>query len=422
MVFLRLLTNQRLRYALIGLVLILLLSSCNSEAPISSSHKTFTKGRSFIDTQNNIHILQVFDYSISDPATVAKYYDFVWGAEVKHVAAFRSGNPNIFLSYYIPFNRDSGTFTNQYEYHDLAYWKAVHPDWILYKCDRITPAYENSEPNIPLDFANPAVISWQVGTYAKPASENGYDGIAADNLNMANQNRACGIYVNGKWVKRYTGEVNDPQWRANIIFWLTRMQQALHSLQNPLALIPNLAFGGLSPSDPAIQQVVNHVDSVADEAGFTDSGERYLTDSDWIQRIQFMDSVQKQHKSYYVVNQFHQPGPISRSEIQWALASYLMGKEHLAALFISAYQGYGGERRYNEYNAQIGSPLDSMYNAQNVYFREYSNGLSIVNPSPTNTYTVTLNSGIAYSDLYGNAVGSTVIMPPHSGLVLLKRP
>ncbi len=53
-------------------------------------------------------------------------------------------------------------------YHDLSYREAVHPDWILYKRDRVTPAYEFDNPNMPLDFANPALESWQIQTYALP--------------------------------------------------------------------------------------------------------------------------------------------------------------------------------------------------------------------------------------------------------------
>jgi len=70
----------------------------------------------FIDTWNNIHLFQSFDYKISDPTAVANCDDFVWGAELDHVAAIRRGNPNM-----------------------------------------------------PLDFANPALLSWQIQTYAQPA-------------------------------------------------------------------------------------------------------------------------------------------------------------------------------------------------------------------------------------------------------------
>lgn len=369
-----------------------------------------------IDTWNGVHIFQNFDYSIPNPIAVAKNFDSVWGSWTVHVKAWRAGNPNIFINYYIPFNRDWGGFLDNHVSHSLAYWKAFHPDWILYKCDRVTPAYEYGDPNIPLDFANPALVSWQIQTYAEPASAGGYDGIAADNVHLQNAFGACGVYRNGHWVQRYTGQPNDLQWSADTINWLKQMQHALHHLKHPLALIPNFSLGDLSLRDPQVLQLMSYVDGVLDESGFTDYGNGYLTGSAWVQRIEFIKSMQEQHKPYYIINQFPTVGP---AEIQWALASYLMGKEHLSSLFISTIQGYGAEHRHNEYNAQIGSPSGSMYQEQHVYWRDYNYGLSIVNPSATNTYTVTLNAGSHYFDLYGNLVGRVVTMPPHSGLVLL---
>jgi hypothetical protein len=422
--------NRLLPYWLAGLAFLLLLSGCDlpstginpvehSVSPTATYSSTGARIRRFIDTWNNIHLFLSFDYRIPDPAAIARRYDFAWGAKVDHVAALRSGNPNIFLTYYMPFHRDKGTFSDEKAYHDLAYWRAVHPDWVLYKCDRVTPAYEFGDPNVPLDFANPALVAWQIRTYAKPASKSGYDGIAADNVNLQNQFGACGVYRNGQWVQRYSGQINDPQWRADVITWLTRMQQAVYSLRHPLALIPNFSIDDLSPSNPLMQQVVSHIDGIEDEEGFTRYGDGYLTGSAWLQRIQLIESVQKQHKPYYIVNQFPSVG---HAEIQWALASYLMGKEHSAALFISTIQGYGADLRYDGYNMQIGSPKGPMYQTQNVYMRDYSDGLSIVNPSATDSYTVTLNADSHYSDISGNPVGQTFTMPPHSGMVLLTSP
>src|SRR5216683_911074 len=365
--------GQRLPCWLAGLLLLLIFSSCT---PLNSS-PGMTPGNTpridpLVDTWNNIHLFLSFDYKISNPAAVASHYDFVWGASVGGVAAFRSGNPNIFISYYMPFHRDNGTFSNSGAYHDLAYWKTVHSDWVLYKCDRVTPAYEFGNPNMPLDFANPAVLSWQIQTYAQPASESGYDGIAADNVDLQNQFGACGVYINGQWVQRYTGQLDDPRWRTDVINWLTQMQQALHHLRQPLALIPNFSIDGLSPSDPLTQQVISHIDGLEDEEGFTRYGDGYLT-----------------------------------------------GKEHSAALFTSTIQGYGADLRYDEYNIQIGSPKGPMYQTQNVYMRDYSHGLSIVNPSATDSYMVTLNADGHYRDVSGDLVGQTITMPPHSGMVLL---
>jgi hypothetical protein len=370
----------------------------------------------FADTWTNIHPFLDFDYDVPDPTALARRYDFVWGAQVDYVAAYHAANPALFLTYYMPFYRDNGTFSDSQATHDLAYWKSVHPDWILYQCDRVTPAYFSTDPQIPFDFTNPDVISWQIQTYAQPASEKGYDGIAADNVDLGNLYGACGVYINGKWVQKYTGQPNDPQWRANVLLWLARMQAALHSLKHPLALIPNLALEVVSTTDPLVEQVLSHVDGVVDEIGFTDSGKGYLTDDQWVHVIQFMQHVQSLGKPYYVINQFPSVG---RAQIQWALASYLMGKDHLAELFISTIQGYGGEQWYQEYNAQPGSPTDAMQQTQNVYMRHYSHGLSIVNPSATQSYTVMIDGPERYHDLYGNSVGQTITLSPHSGVVLL---
>jgi hypothetical protein len=434
-------------FLLIGLTLLLFLTSCGSlhnyqrsnstptpqnkvvifptcrqstcVTPIYTTHPGSVSGvRPFIDTWDNIHLFMSFDYKIPKPSVIANHYDFIWGADTDNVSPFRLNNPKMFITYYIPFNRDHGTFSNPNAYHDLNYWKSVHPDWILYQCDRVTPAYIDGNPNIPFNFVNPAVISWQIQTYAQQASANGYDGIDADNVNLQNLSGACGSYQNGTWVQRYTGQNNDPQWITDIINWLSIMQQSLHSLQHPLALIPNLSLSPLTPSDPQAQQVLKHIDGILDEGGFTLYSQGYLTDGNWLQRIQFIRNVQAMNKPYYIVNQFP-PISVNSNDIQWALASYLMSKEHLSALFISIRQGYGGDSRYGEYNAPIGSPLDEMYHGQNIYWRDYSNGIVIVNPSSAYTYTASLSPGSHYVDLYGNTIGQSVTLQPHSGMVLL---
>lgn len=437
MIFSRFFGGRWRPYRVAGLALMLALTSCSSlvgsrptptPTPImltlvplptpGTAYTDLAGARPFIDTFNNIHLFESFDYNIPDPAAVAKYYDFVWGAAVDHVQAIRAGNPKIFIAYYIPFHRDSGTFARPDAIHDLSYWQANHPDWVLYKCDRVTPAYEFGDPNIPLDFSNPALISWQIQMYAQMASQSGYDGIAADNLSLQNYYGACGVYVNGKWKQLYSGQPDDPQWRENVLVWTARIQQALHSLSHPLALIPNFSLGNIPPSDPIVQQIIHHVDGVLDEDGFTDDARGDLSGNKWVQLVQLMESVQQQHKPFYLVNQFNSAA-VDSNEIQWALASYLMGKEHSAALFISTYQAYGRDTRYYEYAAQVGSPSGPMYKAQNVYWRNYSRGISIANPNATQSYTVSLNSAHSYVSLYGFAVGPQVTLPPRTGMVLL---
>ena len=373
--------------------------------------------RHFIDTWNNIHLYQPFDFNIANPASVAAQFDFVWGASTYNVAAWRQGNPNIFLTYYFPFNRDYGTFSDNTALHSLSWWQANHPDWVLYQCDKKTPAYYNNGTSVPLDFSNTAVISWQVQTYAVPASTSGYDSIGADNADLGNWSGACGVYRNGSWVQLYTGQQeDDPAWQNNVVFWLSQMQQALHGLKNPLAFTPNSSFANVPVTSTLVQKMASHVDGFLEEDGFTDQGRGYLTDSAWLQHITFITNMQAQGKGYYIEDQFPKVG---RPEIQWALASYLMCKNHAAGLAINVNQQYGSVNLYPEYSAQIGNPSGAMYQNQQVYWRAYSNGLAIVNPSSTKSYTVTLPSGVNYVDLYGNSVGPTISMPVHSGIVLL---
>lgn len=374
-----------------------------------------TPVRTPIDTSTNIHLFQSFDYRIQNPQAVAQYYDFVWGANPQKVAAFRAGNAKTQLSYYISFFRDSGVFPNLTARHDLSYWKATHPDWILYQCDRTTPAYEDGQNDIvPLDFSQPDLIKWQLQNYALPASQYGYDAIAADNLNMENLIGACGSYKNGKWVQRYSGDMNDPQWRADILTWVTRMQAALHALPRPLALIPNIGYGGVPITDSYVQQLISHIDGVLDEGGFTKYGHGYVTDADWLNAIRLIQSVQQQHKPYYVVNEIPS---LTRNAMQWALASYLLSNEGSEYLSISGIQQYGEDLRYPEYTARIGNPRGKMYQGQQVYWRDYTHAQVVVNPSSTQTYTITPNG--KYTDLYGNTVAQTFTLPPHSAMILL---
>lgn len=393
--------------------------------PVCLAPATVKGVRPFIDTWNNVHIILPFSYSMQNAADVAQYYDFIWGANPGTVAALRQGNPHIVLSYYLSLNRDSGDFNNPDigKWRGYGYWHSQHPDWILYRCDRVTPAYEIHDNNIPFDMTNEDFINWQIQQYALPASQAGFDAIAADNMNLDNAFGACGFYRNGQWVQRYTGNSDDPQWREDMLFWVTEMQKKLHELPHPLALIPNLGYyGNHAIIDPQgyqlVQKIVQHVDGILDESGFTQYGDGYLSDDAWVQTIKLIQDIQKQQRPYYMINEFPK-APLSKDDINWALASYLMGKEHLSALFYSGPQQYGKDLRYPGYDIPIGIPTSDMYLDQHVYWRVYSGGLVLVNPSSTNKYTVDLPKS-GYEDIFKHPVQQTLTLKPHSGLVLLQ--
>ena len=373
----------------------------------------------FTNTWTNIHRFLTFDYKIADPSTVAQKYDFVWGANYKNLAAYRSTNPHIVLSYYFPMHRNHGNFidTALGKQQGLDYWRSLHPDWVLYRCDRTTPAYEYYDPNMPFILTDPAILNWMVQSFAAPAAQYGYDAIALDNVNMDNMFGACGSYSkNGQWVQRYTGNTNDPQWQADVANWIEQMQAALRHLSKPLLLIANLDPGSVAIDSAAMQKVLMHSDGVLDESSFSHYGENNLSSSQWLQLVHYVDAVQAQNKPFFLVNEFQKD--VTNKDKEWVLASYLMCKQQVSMVYFARFQAYGGDMQIPELDTQIGSPLTQMYQKQGAYWRDYTGGEVLVNP--TDTPATIKTSGITTSvDIFGQLMSQTFALSPHTGKILL---
>jgi hypothetical protein len=106
---------------------------------------------------------------------------------------------------------------------NLTWWVANHPSWIMYECDKTTPAGLGVEQLITLDITNPDVIGmqsvcfciwwdsnlfneeWQFTNFAQTALNLGYNGMAADNFALGNAVGSCGKWDNGQWVQMYNG-------------------------------------------------------------------------------------------------------------------------------------------------------------------------------------------------------------------------
>ena len=105
---------------------------------------------------------------------------------------------------YVAFTHDPTNHNNE------TWWKENHPTWILYRCDRTTPARKcfppaPCDPPLPLDITNPEVVQFQLEHGVLPAKQQGYHGIAWDNFNLGNAIKACGHYdAHGKWVAMCT--------------------------------------------------------------------------------------------------------------------------------------------------------------------------------------------------------------------------
>ena len=112
---------------------------------------------------------------------------------------------------------------------------------------------------------------------------------------------------------------------------------------------------------------------------------------------------------------------------QWVLASYLIGKEQAAAIYLCAIQGYGNWSAYPEWTAPVGAAHHPPVEERSGLWRrdfsstspdEWAGARALVNPSAL-MLTVTLPSGRWFS-LYGEAQPSTLILPPFTAATLLR--
>jgi hypothetical protein len=383
-----------------------------TDTPTSTPTATFTPSPSMTptkgvpkppDTTENIHVAQIFNAGIPNPGDETGKVDIVWGSE------YPDQPPGVFNLYYYPFDRDAdgeigGT------HHDITWFLASHPDWIEYKCDKKTPAYEYDSPNVPLDISNPEVIDYMIHTYLLPAIEKGYQGIAFDNVDFNNYGHRCGVWRNGAWIEQ-------PGYIVNVLRWAHLMYTSMHAMNVSVAM--NFSYDLNHPTES--NQIYRNLDIALDERGFTNSGgsqDTYFSGETWLTYVNALQRLDAGGRGFVSINEFPESfEQISQDEKQWALANYLLVKGRYSYIAITGQQEYGVLLTAPEYSAPIGHALNDMYQSQGVSMRDFSNGKAIVNPTRDKTVTLTF-PGSVYQDLYGKYL-ETITLKPLSGIVLL---
>lgn len=371
-------------------------------------------GSSSQDTWVGIHAFQVFDYGISGQQATqdAHRYEAVWGTGQPH--AWKQGNKTIVTSWYAPFD---GDFSMS---HDLTWWKNNHPDWVLYKCDRHTPAGLGGLPNVALDISNPSVVKWQMQTYAPVIEDGGYDALAEDLVGLDNPNGGCGVFSGGVWHQRFSGQKVDKAWTDAVLAWHRYAFAYLHGLSRPIKIGVNNVPENRQYGDPAQVDLLNHVDFVDDESSFTDYGTGYAEAKKFALIIQWMKYIQSLGEPYLVDDKWNTQ-TLSTRQLDWALATYLMGKDHHASLFVDHLPGYGFEYWHSQYSASIGSPCEDMNADQShadVYYRKFTGGFVVVNASADNSYSLKLPRQ-SYKSIDGGSVTSPLNLGPDDAKALL---
>lgn len=404
-------------------------------------------------TTARIRLLQVFDYTMSaEQATAAApRYDVIWGSGIGNKGAtarsWQTGNPRLLNARYFVQESDNKPISG----HDLPWWQSNHPTWILYDCDTEdrpthTVAYQPKlNEDVPLDITNPAVIEYQIHSVGNYAIAHGYNAIAADQIlffnNMGNQLPGyfgCGTYdSNDNFVRRYrknpsghTFPNRDPQWKHDTAAWVVSARRFLRSdpvlSMHHLKLIVNHPAGKLD--DPDERTILGNVDATLDETGFSSYGAYQRAPSLFKTTLDYMEYAQAHRVGMLIIDKFAAPDAVTPLELEYSIATYLLGNEGKAYLMVSPSNGYGSEQYHPEYATNVGRPCGkyyggSGYDAQNphLYYRKFSNAIVVVNSGSFTrpSELAHLSAGKTYADLGGRPVALPLTVNSADAYVLL---
>lgn len=381
----------------------------------------------------------------------ANRYDAVWGSF--NPAPWRSANPSALVGrYYIP-EEDNMLISG----HDINWWLANHPDWILYACDSngnptkdyaYTPG--DGFADVPLDMHNPAVVQYQQQQSLLPyAVANNYNALSIDEVifrdimeggnpklgqTVKTGEYGCGIYQGSTFVKRYTGPT-DPQWTVDLLNWIKTLRTTLKT--NPtyapknIALMVNHPVG--STTDPNENTLISNIDVVLDETGFSDygnyQGQQYSRL--FAATVQYMQWAQSHAVGIVIIDKFAADTyTVTPLQLEYSMATYAMGDQRGADLFVVGNNGpgygYGAEQYYSQYATTLGSPCGPYYGGASydpsnpaIYYRRYVRGMVVVNSGslPQASETATLLNH-TYKDIFGRAVTNPLTVNSNDAYVL----
>jgi hypothetical protein len=379
----------------------------------------------FPDTTDGIHIGLAFDYQISNPRTLRRNVDYIWGGYSVNSSP-RFGSNVHHGDVYLPFDLDA--YPQSFRGHSLNYWKATHPDWIVYRCDRRTPAYYGSgDTNVPLDFSNPAVRAYEVRE-AATAFREGAGGVGFDDFSFVNYADRCGVFRRGVWTPLgYPGAWQDnDKLDSDMILWLSDIRSRLHARFPSKTLGLNMDFRLIGPQH--LRELTPYVDFIFNEAGFTSYGSKNITGDQWQQEVQALEYLNSRGKAFDVngIVGARNDGAVTPDQINWVLANYLLvkGRHSFTYIYAGNKAGYTGSPSgygtfYNrpQYHVPIGHPTSGLLSSHGAEVRFFSGGLALVNPSASQPAVVPL--GETYRDMFGHSY-SAATLAPASGIVLLK--
>jgi len=236
---------------------------------------------------------------------------------------------------------------------------------------------------------------------------NGWDGVFVDDTNASQSWHLC-----GRTIAKYP---TDAAYAAATRSFLSNAGPALTS--QGFLVIPNIY---LPYSSSALATWVDWISFTSggmqefwSKWGTGDTG--HFGGDDWMYRQQFLGATQQAGKIFLGLT--YAPGDDLRS-MRYARSTFLLDWDGgPSAVIFEAGRGSSLDSTADDWMTDIGSPRGSRYPVGAAWRRDYSGGTVLVNPSPSVTAWVTLDT--PYLTVDGSVVSSLAVAPM-TGAVLTK--
>lgn len=286
-----------------------------------------------------------------------------------------------------------------------GYANRHHPEWFLKDTSGRRVSWADWPHSWQMDVGSRSYQRTWEANVARDVRAQGWDGVFVDGIARTMQNP---WYLNGRVLAKYPGP--DDYARATTSF-LQRVAPALR--RQHLLVVGNVNDAGMA----LWKRWVGYLSGVSKEwwtkadAGRADG---LLGGNDWMYQMHLLSAAQARKKIFIAITY----GPSDDvSSMEYARASFLLFADgsRSAQTFST---GCAGEPVSRYWRESVGAPVGAASSTGAFWRRRFTNGLVVVNPSPATSVSAPLGGTYVQPD--GTLV-SSVLLAPHSGLVLRRR-
>lgn len=385
-----------------------------------------TRGKAETPTISPQKFVSLFQQG-SDLTLAGKRYNFFilneWNAG--RIATIKAANPNAKILLYknSAYLRSSD---NQSSVSGFQYVWDNHQDWFVKDANGnniYIDYYNNGDKWYYMDWGNSAWQKYWADKVVESLKKANWDGVFADDIYVSISSKL-------KDQTLLTYKTDEDVQRANRSFLAYQTNRihtegnylATYNVSSELMWFPSLWADWLTVSDGLMEEHFMHIGTSA-TTGFTSIEDSGSTGNWYLRRVQMVSDSEKQGKNSMFIchtgDNPPQPGTANYDVMLYCYVSYLLGAEKTTLFFTATGGTYNNASWFSLWEKDLGQPIGTYQStSDSVYYRNFTNGKAIVNPSKNNTRSFNLGDG--YKDENGSSIPSVITLAPHKAIVAFK--